>query len=131
MTGAAMATEPDPALSPLQVGVILDRSSSTVRRTSGSPPSVARVLRDRAGRFAWGQTSMGIAEGEVASRALSVREGSVILKLILRCSARHARGPKLKCFQSPPGVLDNASDGSIPGQGGILVEDKPDLFDEV
>ena len=27
-----MATEPDPALSPLQVGVILDRSSSTVRR---------------------------------------------------------------------------------------------------
>ena len=45
---------------------------------------------------------MGIGEGEVASRALSVREGSVILKLILRCSARHAPHRPSRIVSDPP-----------------------------
>ena len=77
---------------------------------------------------------MGIGEGEVASRALSVREGSVILNLIsLQCAAR-SPPPTPIVSDPPPGRYLRRAHGrprlelDHPGPKREVVDQRPDLL---
>ena len=79
-----MATEPDPALSPLQVGVILDRSSSTVRRMidcgaleSFRAGSHRRVRLSEVNRFRREREKLWQALGVISIDELCQRAGSL------------------------------------------------------